>query len=394
MKKHSSRLRRTVAAFAALGLVAAACGDDDDDSAEDGAAAEATTEETASEEPVSEETVSEDAGAAETDATEPAGSEPAGSAAEGAGEGAIVGLITKTESNPFFVKMREGAEAKADELGVELRSFAGEFDGDNDAQVRAIEDLIAAGAAGFMITASDTVAIVPSVERAREAGLTVIALDTPLDPIDAADSTFATDNFRAGELIGEWAAATVDDPENVKIALLNIAENQPSVGVLRNQGFLTGFGIDVGDPDMWGDEDDPRIVGQDVTEGSEDGGRTAMENLLAIDPEIDVVYTINEPAAAGAKLALDAAGAEALIVSVDGGCPGVNDVADGAIGATSMQFPLEMASLGVEAIATGEVPPNSEGLDFYNTGVTLITDSPVDGIESEDTTWGLDNCWG
>ena len=118
------------------------------------------------------------------------------------GEGVIIGLITKTESNPFFVKMREGAQAKADELGVELRSFAGEFDGDNDAQVTAIEDLISAGAAGFMITPSDTVAIVPTIEEAREAGLVVIALDTPLDPIDAADATFATDNFRAGELIG------------------------------------------------------------------------------------------------------------------------------------------------------------------------------------------------
>jgi fructose transport system substrate-binding protein len=370
-----SKLFRTGAVVLVLGLVAAACGGDDDDDGDEPAAGDEADS-------------GDDAADSGDDAAD------SGDDAADSGDGVIVGLVTKTESNPFFVKMREGAQAKADELGVELRSFAGEFDGDNDAQVRAIEDLIAAGAAGILITPSDTVAIVPTVERAREAGLTVIALDTPLDPIDAADATFATDNFRAGELIGQWAAATVDDPENVKIAMLNIAENQPRVGVLRNQGFLTGFGIDVGDPDQWGDEDDPRIVGQDVTAGSEEGGRTAMENLLAIDPDINVVYTINEPAAAGAKLALDAAGTTALIVSVDGGCPGVNDVADGNIGATSMQFPLLMASLGVEAIATGEIPPNSEGLDFYNTGVELITDAPVDGVESQDTTWGLDNCWG
>ena len=141
-------------------------------------------------------------------------------------------MITKTESNPFFVKMREGAQAKADELGVELRSFAGEFDGDNDAQVTAIEDLISAGAAGFMITPSDTVAIVPTIEEAREAGLVVIALDTPLEPIDAADATFATDNFRAGELIGQWAAASIEDPDAAKIAMLDLAENQPTVDVL------------------------------------------------------------------------------------------------------------------------------------------------------------------
>jgi fructose transport system substrate-binding protein len=372
------RWRRGVAACAALGLAVAACGDDDDDTAaEDTAAADTATE---------------------TGGTPPAGDEGGTTAPTGTGGGAsgggIVGLITKTETNPFFVKMREGAQEKADELGAELRSFAGEFDGDNDTQVRAIEDLIAAGAAGFLITPNDSAAIVPTVERAREAGLTVIALDTPLEPIDAADATFATDNFRAGELIGQWAAATVEDPENVKIAMLDLAENQPTVDVLRDQGFLTGFGIDVGDESKWGDEDDPRIVGHEVTGGSEDGGREAMEKLLAVDPDINLVYTINEPAAAGAQLALDAAGSDALIVSIDGGCPGVENVADGVIGATSMQFPLLMASLGVEAIATGEIPPNTEGLDFYNTGVELITDAPVEGIESKDTAWGLDNCWG
>ena len=302
------------------------------------------------------------------------------------GETPIIGLITKTESNPFFVKMREGAQEKADELGVELRSFAGEFDGDNDAQVTAIEDLIAAGAAGFMITPSDTVAIVPTIEEAREAGLVVIALDTPLEPIDAADATFATDNFRAGELIGQWAAGSVEDPEAVKIAMLDLAENQPTVDVLRDQGFLTGFGIDVGDPDEWGDEDDPRIVGHDITGGSEEGGREAMENLLAIDPDINLVYTINEPAAAGARLALDAAGSDAMIVSIDGGCPGVRGrrrTASSARPRCSSRW--TWPQLGVEAIATGEIPANTEGLDFYDTGAVLITDSPVEGVESEDT---------
>ncbi len=363
-------------------LVGAACGDDDDTTADEGEET-TTTEEAAAEE-------TEDTAAEETEDTAAEETEDAAAPAEGA----IVGLITKNETNPFFVKMREGAQAKADELGVELRAFAGESDEDNASQVSAIEDLIAAGAAGFMITPADTIAIVPTIERAQEAGLVAIALDTPLDPIDAADATFATDNFLAGELIGQWAAATIDDPDNAKIALLNINESQPTVGVLRNQGFLTGFGIDIGDESQWGDEDDPRIVGQDITGGNEEGGRSAMERLIAIDPEINVVYTLNEPAAAGAKLALDAAGLEALIVSVDGSCTGVSDVADGNIGATSMQFPLLMASLGVEALATGAIPPNSEGLDFFNTGVELITDAPVDGVESQTSEFGLENCWG
>src|SRR5690606_5361390 len=75
----------------------------------------------------------------------------------------IVGLITKTEGNPFFVKMREGAQQKAEELGLELRTFAGKFDGDNESQVAAIESLVAAGAKGFAIVPSDSSAIVPTI---------------------------------------------------------------------------------------------------------------------------------------------------------------------------------------------------------------------------------------
>ncbi|MEM6372124.1 MAG: sugar ABC transporter substrate-binding protein [Pseudomonadota bacterium] len=310
-------------------------------------------------------------------------------------------LITKTDTNPFFVKMREGATAKAEELGVTLNSYAGKVDGDHETQVQAIETCIANGAKGILLTASDTASIVPVVQQARDAGLLVIALDTPLEPIDAADMTFATDNFLAGELIGQWAAATLgDDAADAKIGMLDLAISQPTVGVLRDQGFLTGFGIDVKDPNKWGDEDDPRIVGNDVTAGNEEGGRRAMENLLAKDPFINVVYTINEPAAAGAYEALKAIGREndVLIVSVDGGCPGVQNVADGVIGATSQQYPLLMASLGIEAIAQwakdGSKPAATEGKAFFDTGVALVTDKPADGVESISVEEGTNRCWG
>ncbi|MEX0311129.1 MAG: sugar ABC transporter substrate-binding protein [Tateyamaria sp.] len=310
-------------------------------------------------------------------------------------------LITKTDTNPFFVKMREGATAKAEELGVNLSSFAGKVDGDHETQVQAIETCIANGAKGTLLTASDTASIVPVVQQARDAGLLVIALDTPLEPIDAADMTFATDNFLAGELIGAWAAATLGaDAANAKIGMLDLAISQPTVGVLRDQGFLTGFGIDVKDPNKWGDEDDPRIVGNDVTAGNEEGGRRAMENLLAKDPFINVVYTINEPAAAGAYEALKAIGREndVLIVSVDGGCPGVQNVADGVIGATSQQYPLLMASLGIEAIAAwakdGTKPEATDGKAFFDTGVALVTDKPAEGVDSISVAEGKDLCWG
>ncbi len=326
----------------------------------------------------------------------------------GSGEGGsggdrpIVGLITKTETNPFFVKMREGAQQAADSAGVELQSFAGRQDGDNESQVQAIETLISAGAAGFLITANDSAAIVPTLDRARQQGLYVIALDTQTEPPDAADATFATDNFQAGLLIGGWARSKFEaEGKQARIAMLDLSPNRPTVDVQRDQGFLQGFGIEVGDPAQIGDEPaDPRVVGHETTDGAEEGGRTAMENLLQKDSGINLVYTINEPAAAGAYEALKAAGKEkdVTIVSVDGGCPGVENVKKGIIGATSQQYPLKMAEMGVEAVTKfaedGEKPQAEAGTDFINTGVTLITDAPVDGVESKDTAFGLENCWG
>ena len=310
-------------------------------------------------------------------------------------------LITKTDTNPFFVKMKEGAAAKAQELGVTLKAYAGKVDGDHDSQVAAIESCIADGAKGILIAASDTKAIVDQVKKARDAGLLVIALDTPLDPATAADATFATDNLLAGKLIGQWAAASMGDKaKEAKIGFLDLTPSQPTVDVLRDQGFMIGFGIDPKDPNKIGDEDDPRIVGHDVTNGNEEGGRKAMENLLQKDPDINVIHTINEPAAVGAYQALKAVGKEndVLIVSVDGGCPGVKAVQEGVIGATSQQYPLMMAALGIEAIKkfaeTGEKPKPTEGKEFFDTGVSLVTDKPVSGVESIDTKVGTEKCWG
>ena len=315
--------------------------------------------------------------------------------------GPVVGLITKTEGNPFFVKMREGAQAEADKLGVTLKTYAGKFDGDNDSQVAAIEDLISSGAKGFAIVPSDSSAIVPTIAKARAAGLLVIDLDTPTDPITAVDATFATDNFKAGNLIGAWAKGTLGDKAaNAKIAFLDLATNQPTVDYLRDQGFMQGFGIDVMDPNKYGDETDPRICGHEMTGGAEDGGRTAMETLLQKCPDVNVMYNINEPAAAGGYEALKAAGKDdgsVLVVSIDGGCPGVKNVAAGVIGATNQQYPLKMAAMAMDAIAAfakDGTKPTVPAAGFIDTGATLITDKPVAGVPSITSAEGAQICWG
>jgi fructose transport system substrate-binding protein len=295
-----------------------------------------------------------------------------------------VGLITKTETNPFFVKMKEGADKEAATKGVKLVSAAGKFDGDNQGQVTAIENMVTAGVKGILITPSDTKAIVPSIKKARDAGVLVIALDTPTEPQDGTDALFATDNKQAGVLIGKYAQAAMSG-KPAKIATLDLAPGI-SVGVLRHDGFIQGFGIT---------NTDPRVVCSQDTQGDQAKGQAAMETCLQKDPSINLVYTINEPAALGANTALKAAGKDkdVMIVSVDGGCTGVKAVKDGTIAATSQQYPLKMATEGVDAVVD-YAQSGKKVTGYTDTGVTLITDKPQSGVDSKDTAFGLDNCWG
>lgn len=327
----------------------------------------------------------------------------------GGGDGDDVGvaLIVKTNSNPFFVAMQDGAKAEAEKQGVALTLAAGKEDGDEDTQIKAIEDAIARGDQGILITPNGP-GVLDAISKARDAGLYVIALDTAPDPADAVDITFATDNRAAGKLIGEWTAAQLGG-EKATIAMLDLFDDKiVSVDYNRDQGFLEGLGIDTVDGNANGDEaptgsysgGDYEIVGNEATNGAEDGGLAAMETLLSKNSDINVVYTINEPAAYGAYQALQAAGKEegVLLVSIDGGCAGVTNVKDGIIGATSQQYPVKMAELGVDAIVKlaqdGTKPEVTSGLDFFDTGVELVTDTPAEGVESITTDEASAICWG
>jgi len=321
------------------------------------------------------------------------------------GDDVAVSLITKDSINPFFVAMQKGAQAAAKEHGVDLTVGAGAQDGDEQGQITLIENAIAKGQDGILITPNGP-GVNAAIKKARDAGLYVIALDTPPDPADTVDITFATDNFKAGELIGEWAAAQMDGKPAV-IALLDLFDDKVvSVDYNRDQGFLTGMGIDVKDEAKNGDEaptgsysgGNYTIVCNEPTNGAQGDGKTAMERCLAKNPDINLVYSINEPAGIGASEALKAAGKTATIVSVDGGCLGVSMVESGVLAATSQQYPLAMAELGVEAIADiangGEKPETSPGLDFFDTGAALVTDSPSDAVESITSDEASEICWG
>ena len=297
-------------------------------------------------------------------------------------------LITKQETNPFWVTMREVAEETAEEHDARLLTAAGNSDVDNRSQVAALQYMTARGAQGILIAPADSEAIVPTIEDAREAGVTVIALDTPTEPRSAVDALFATDNRQAGELVGRYARAKAEEEDvEPRIAMLELAPDITS-GELRHDGFLAGFGIEEGDR---------RIVGSVNTEGDRAKGRSGMATLLEENPEINIVYAVNEPAAFGAATALEAAGKskdDVILVTVDGGCDAIKDgIRPGTIDATAQQYPENMAREGVEALveaARGGEPPSG----YLNTGVQLITGDAVPGVASRNTAFGVRNCWG
>jgi fructose transport system substrate-binding protein len=296
-----------------------------------------------------------------------------------------VGLITKDVTNPFFVKMKQGATQAAKKLGAQLMYAAGKSSSDNAGQIAAIENMVTAGVKGILITVADGKAENPAIAKARKAGVLVIALDTPTVPQSATDALFATNNFNAGVLIGRYArAATRGKP--VTIAMIDEHVGS-SVGALRHNGFLKGFGIKNGNHQI-------ACVGNG--NGQTAPSQTAMENCLQKEPNINVVYTINEPSAAGAWNALNKAGktkAATTIVSVDGGCQGVRNVKAGVIDATSQQYPLLMASKGVGAVvAYAKTGKKAKG--YTDTGVNLIAAKAVAGVKSKSVAYGLKNCWG
>ena len=321
-----------------------------------------------------------------------------------------VSLILKTQTNPYFVSMKDAAQTEADKSNVRLSVAAGTMDGDTQNQITAIYTAIARGDKGILITSNGD-AVNAALRQARSEGLFVAALDTPLDPVGTANITFATDNFQAGKLIGQYAAATLKGKKAV-IAMLDLYDDQVvSVDTGRDHGFLEGMGIKTSNPNLngseapsgkytGGDGGDYQVVCHLATQGAIDGGRTAMEQCLSINPDINVVYTINEPAGRGAHAALAAGGKtkQAPVFTIDGSCQGMGDVKSGVFAADATQYPGKMAALGVDAtakLARGGAPPAaSQGKNYVDTGTNLVVADPVSGLKSQTPAEGLKQCWG
>ncbi|MET7489899.1 substrate-binding domain-containing protein [Streptomyces sp. NPDC005538] len=337
-------------------------------------------------------------------------SDGSSSSASGGGGKVGVSLILKTLTNPYFVSMEKDAKTQAAKDNVGLTVAAGTTDGDTQTQITAIDNAISRGDKGILITTNGD-AVNTALTRAKQAGLFVIALDTAPNPASIADITYATDNEQAGKLDGQYAAAALNGKPAV-IAMLDLFNNQVvSVDIDRDHGFLEGMGIDPGSKTENGKEAKSgkytggkggtyTVACHQPTQGAIDGGRTAMENCLSANPDINVVYAINEPAGEGAYNALKAAGKEknAAIYAIDGSCSGLKNVTSGKFAADAVQYPGKMAALGVSSIAKlargGSKPSVTNGKSFYDTGTALVAAKSLDGQTVQSPSQAASACWG
>ncbi|HEX7390808.1 MAG TPA: substrate-binding domain-containing protein [Acidiphilium sp.] len=292
-----------------------------------------------------------------------------------------VGFIVKTLTNPYFAAMQKAAVAEAKTAGVHMVFEAGKYDGDVGTQISDIEDLTTRGVNAIIIAPSVSASVVPALRKAQKAGVTVIAVDTAIGPPDIANSFVATDNFKGGLKDGEWAKAAMHGKKPV-VALL---EGTPasSVNTERMGGFLKGMGMTKS-----------QAAVDLITNGDQTKALTAMQNALVAHPDINLVWTINEPAAFGAYTAIEKAGlaGKIKIVTMDGSCSGMKAVADGHFSADILQFPGKMAQVGIqEAVeaAHGKTLPKR-----VDTGEPLATAHPMKGVPSITPAKALTECWG
>jgi fructose transport system substrate-binding protein len=329
----------------------------------------------------------------------------------GSGGGKVgVSLIVKTLSNPYFASMEKDAKTEAAKQNVALTVAAGNTDGDTQTQITAIDNAIARGDKGILITTNGD-AVNAALNQAKQAGLFVVALDTAPNPASTADITYATDNTQAGRLDGQYAAAALNGKPAV-VAMLDLFNNQVvSVDIDRDHGFLQGMGINPGSTTQnakeaksgkysGGSGGSYTIACHQPTQGAIDGGRTAMENCLSKNPGINVVYAINEPAAQGAYNALKAAGkaGKVAVYAIDGSCSGLKLVSSGEFTADAVQYPGKMAALGVDAVAKlargGSKPSVTNGKSFHDTGTALAAAKSLSGVSVQSPAQASAACWG
>ena len=277
------------------------------------------------------------------EAEEPAEEAPAGEAV------GPLGLSVSTLNNPFFVTLRDGAEAAAGEAGVQLVVVDAQDDAAQEATN--IEDLIEQGVSALLINPTDAAAIVPSIQRANEAGIPVFTIDRAAEGGEVV-SHIASDNVAGGRMAAEFLCNALGGEGSV-VELEGIAGT--SAARDRGQGF-----------NEYMSEECPgvTIVARQTANFNRAEGLTVFENILTAEPDIDGVFAHNDEMILGAIEAAEAAGraGEITFVGFDAIDDAVAAVRDGRLAATVAQQPALMGELGVQ---TAVAYLNGESVEAY-----------------------------
>jgi len=255
-------------------------------------------------------------------------------------------LMLQNTWNPFFTEIRVGIEDALKSKGVDTDKQFQTLDGNSDIakQINDLDDLISAGVNVAFLNTCDSTGIDATAQKAKDAGMVMVAIDTPQDNGDAfLLTTVASDNYQAGVLCAEKLAEALENKGDCGAYLRSTSK----VAALRGNGFCETIESDKY-PDM-------KVVNkQEGTAGSADAALPCMENILQANPDITGMFALNDPSAQGCISAIKAANKidQIKVVGVDGSKEAKQLVLAGEQLGSSAQFPGEMGRLSVESVYT------------------------------------------
>ncbi|WP_295895427.1 ribose ABC transporter substrate-binding protein RbsB [uncultured Vibrio sp.] len=240
-------------------------------------------------------------------------------------------IVLSTLNNPFFVTMKDGAEAKAKELGYELIVL--DSQNDPSKELSNVEDLTVRGVKAILINPTDSDAVSNAIRIANRSNIPVLTLDRGASRGEVA-SHIASDNVIGGEMAGHFIMEKVGEKAKV-IQLEGIAGT--SAARERGEGFMNAV-----------DGSEMELMASQPADFDRTKGLNVMENLLAANPDVQAVFAQNDEMALGALRAVQASGKDIMIVGFDGTDDGIAAVNRGMLAATVAQQPDLIGALGVE----------------------------------------------
>lgn len=279
---------------------------------------------------------------------------PPASPSQPAASQGTIGVSLLTLDNPFFKVIGDEISKEGAKHGYQSLVVSG--DKDVAKQSNQIKDFIVKKVAAIVLSPCDSKSIVPVIQEANAAGIPIITVDVPCsEPGVKILTQIATDNFGGGK---QAAQAMIEalGANGGRIAVLHFKQVESCQ--LRVKGFR-----EVIDAHNAAGKARIDIVSELESGGAKDLGFKATEDILQAHPDLQAIFAINDPAALGARAALEKAGRaeKVLIIGFDGQPEGKQAIKQGKIYADPIQFPEQMGAKAVDAIvrhSKGEsIPP-------------------------------------